>query len=164
MVRSITLDHAALTRMLRAQHAVVSRAGALACGMTGSALRHRLRPGGPWQLLLPGVYLTVTGTMTLHDQHAGPGVRAGPRRGSSLLRAALEEVADSIRSVAEGDFRTLLKRGRLPMPMFNARLYDDAGLIAMVDAWWPQAGLAAEVDSRDWHLSPQHWERTMRRP
>ena len=87
----------------------------------------------------------------------------GPRQGSRLLRAALAEVADGIRSVAEGDFRALLKRGRLPMPMFNARLYGDTGLIAIVDAWWPEAAVAVEVDSREWHLSPQDWERTMRR-
>jgi very-short-patch-repair endonuclease len=36
-------------------------------------------------------------------------------------------------------------------------------LIAMPDAWWPDAGLAVEVDSREWHLSPADWERTMRR-
>lgn len=87
----------------------------------------------------------------------------GPSQGSRMLRAALEEVAEGIRSVAEGDFRTLLKRGRLPMPIFNARLHDDTSLIAIVNAWWPQAGLAVEVDSREWHLSPQDWERTMRR-
>jgi len=31
------------------------------------------------------------------------------------------------------------------------------------DAWWPQAGVAAEVDSRAWHLSPAGWEQTMAR-
>jgi very-short-patch-repair endonuclease len=49
------------------------------------------------------------------------------------------------------------------MPMFNARLYDGGDLLAVVDAWWPEAGVAAEVDSREWHLSPADWERTMRR-
>ena len=52
----------------------------------------------------------------------------GPARGSGLLRAALAEVGDGIRSVAEGDLRTLLRRGRVPMPQFNARLYDRGGL------------------------------------
>jgi hypothetical protein len=268
MARSRTLDQAALARLLRTQHQVVSRDQALACGMTDSTRKYRLRPGGPWQTLLPGVYLTVTGTATTDQRemaallHAGPAgvitghaalrrhritaaspeivdvlvpakvrsgsssfvrichtrrmpevvcvegeirfvatpravadaarelgsfreVRAvvasavqrrhctvsmlarelehGPSRGSRLLRAVLAEVADGIRSVAEGDFRTLLKRGRVPMPMFNAQLHDDTGLVAIVDAWWPRAGVAAEVDSREWHLSPQSWERTMRR-
>ena len=33
----------------------------------------------------------------------------------------------------------------------------------LADAWWPEAGVAAEVDSREWHLSPADWERTLRR-
>jgi very-short-patch-repair endonuclease len=32
-----------------------------------------------------------------------------------------------------------------------------------VDAWWPEASVAVEVDSREWHLLPAHWEETMRR-
>jgi hypothetical protein len=36
-------------------------------------------------------------------------------------------------------------------------------LIAVPDAWWPGERLAAEVDSREWHLSPADWEETMRR-
>ena len=36
-------------------------------------------------------------------------------------------------------------------------------MIAIPDAWWPEAGVAAEVDSREWHLTPADWERTMRR-
>ena len=32
--------------------------------MSPDQFRHRIRPGGPWQRLLPGVYLTVTGTPT----------------------------------------------------------------------------------------------------
>lgn len=49
------------------------------------------------------------------------------------------------------------------MPMFNARLYVGQVLIAVADAWWPEAAVAAEVDSREWHLSPGDWERTLRR-
>jgi len=87
----------------------------------------------------------------------------GPVRGSALFRLALAEIASGIRSTAEGDFRVLLVRAGLPMPMFNARLYCGDVLLAVPDAWWPDAGLAAEVDSREWHLSPEDWERTMRR-
>ncbi|MGH3400713.1 MAG: hypothetical protein ACRDPO_39135, partial [Streptosporangiaceae bacterium] len=29
--------------------------------------------------------------------------------------------------------------------------------------WWPDAGVAVEVDSRQWHLSPAAWEQTMAR-
>jgi very-short-patch-repair endonuclease len=87
----------------------------------------------------------------------------GPIRGSANLRSALAEVAVGVRSAAEGDFRDLLRHARIPEPMFNARLLDGDTLIAIVDCWWDDAGVAAEVDSREWHFSPGDWERTLRR-
>jgi hypothetical protein len=268
VTRSAGTDQAALGRLLRDQEYVISRAEALSCGMTPSQLRHRLRPDGPWQRLLPGVYLTVTGTPTRAQteiaahRYAGPdsvitslaalrrhGVRVpesrvvtvlipGPRvresrkyvrvwpttrmpefaftdgavrfaeaaravadaarelpsfrevravaadavqrrrcridqladelrqapvRQSAWLRRTLAEVADGVRSAAEGDLRSLIRAAGLPPPMFNARLYIGPDLLAVPDAWWPDAGVAAEVESREWHLSPEDWERTMSR-
>jgi very-short-patch-repair endonuclease len=87
----------------------------------------------------------------------------GPVRGSARFRQALAEVADGVRSVAEGDLRTLLRRSRIPAPYFNAKLYVGEVFLAMPDAWWPALGVAIEVDSREWHLSPADWERTLRR-
>ena len=199
------------------RHRVITREQALACGMTDRMLRYRIRAGGPWRKLLPGVYVTVTGIVSTQQRemaallHAGPrsvltglaaarrhGIRTltsstatywchqrpvpralassgcgalgacrrscvdgeiryvlagravadaarsltgardvrglvaqaiqqqrcsiatltseleeGAARGSALLRCALGEVADGIRSVAEGDLRILLKRGRV---------------------------------------------------
>jgi len=264
-----SFDQARLTATLRAQDNVISRQQALACGMTRSTLAHRLRPGGPWQRLLPGVYLTQTGDPNVVQKdmaallHAGSGsvltgaaalrglgltdveparfdvlvpnsrrpqsvsfvtiqrttrmpervVREGRRvytlppralvdtargmtslsevraliagavqrgdcplralvgelpqgrlRNSALLRRVLAEVADGIRSVAEAEFKDLINEARLPAPMFNARLFTAGGtFIATADAWWPEAGVAAEVDSREWHLSPADWERTIGR-
>ena len=237
--------------------------------MTRSTLTHRLRPGGPWQRLLPGVYLAQTGGPSVVQKemaallHAGSGsVLTGPAalrglgitdaeparfdvlvpnsrrpqsmafvtihrttrmpervisegrrlytlppralvdtargmtslrevraliaeavqrrhcplralvgelpqgrvRNSALLRRALAEVAEGIRSVAEAEFKDLINEAKLPAPMFNARLFTAGGaFIATADAWWPEAGVAAEVDSREWHLSPADWERTMSR-
>ena len=261
------LDREALAAVLGKQHKVVSRRQIMTCGMTRDMLNRRSRPEGQWQRLLPGVYLTVTGTPTTDQRdmaallYAGPGavitgpaalrrfglrapradavdvlvtarrrrqstgfvtvhrttrvpslacvrdgiqfalapravadaargltglseVRAvvagavqrrlctlaqliveldgGPVRGSALLREALTEVGEGIRSTAEADLRDLIIRAQLPAPMFNARLYAGGVLIAVADAWWPDAGVAAEVDSREWHLSPQSWEETMR--
>jgi hypothetical protein len=88
----------------------------------------------------------------------------GQMRHSATLRRVLEEVADGIRSVAEAEFRDLITRARLPRPMFNARLLTaDGGFIASPDAWWSREGVAVEIDSREWHLNPAGWERTMRR-
>jgi very-short-patch-repair endonuclease len=268
MSRQAHFDQRRLTDVLRRQYFVIGRDQALACGLTEMALAHRIRAGGPWQRLLPGVYLAWPGTASAEQRemaallHAGPSsvitglaalrrhsfrisapnvisvlvplevrrqsvgfvrvqrstrmppevcvdgevryvlaargaadaarsltsgrdVRAlvaqaiqqqrcsiaqltaeleeGPARGSGLLRAALAEVGDGIRSVAEGDLRTLLRRGRVPMPQFNARLYDRGGLIAVADAWWADVGVVAEVDSREYHYSAEDWQRTMRR-
>jgi len=248
---------------------VVARHQAQAAGLSQNALRHRLRPGGPWRSLLPGVYLAVTGTPTPLQQemaallYAGPGslitgpaalrchhlgtaepdlidvlvpaarqrqdagfvrlhrtgrmperiwdrgpiryvpparavadtargmsslrdvravvasavqrracqvrdlaaeLNAGPKHGSALFRQALADVADGIRSTAEADLKDLLARARIPLPLFNPALYaKDGTFIARPDAWWPELGIAIEVDSREWHLSPEDHEHTLAR-
>jgi very-short-patch-repair endonuclease len=91
-------------------------------------------------------------------------VATGPVRGSALLRQVLAEVADGIRSTAEGDFMDLIKGAQLPMPEFNVRLVAaDGSFIAVADAWWRDAGVVGEVDSRAWHLSPEDHERDLSR-
>jgi hypothetical protein len=86
-----------------------------------------------------------------------------PRPNSALLRQAIAEVCDGVRSVTEAEFRDLILREGLPVPMFNASIFDGKTFIAKPCAWWPEAGVAAEVDSREWHLSPADWERTTSR-
>jgi very-short-patch-repair endonuclease len=51
----------------------------------------------------------------------------------------------------------------MPMPVFNARLYAGTSLIAVADAWWEEAGVVAEVDSRAYHYSAEDWQKTMQR-
>ncbi len=46
--------------------------------MTIGALRHRLRPGGPWQPLLPGVYLAQTGAPGAQQREMAALLLAGP--------------------------------------------------------------------------------------
>jgi hypothetical protein len=87
----------------------------------------------------------------------------GPVPGSARFRRVLEEVTDGVRLSAEADLRTLIKRERLPDPMYNPRLYAGDTFIAVPDAWWPDAGVVVEVESRQWHLSPGDWEQTMAR-
>ena len=90
---------------------------------------------------------------------------AGCSRGSRLSREVLEEVSDGIRSVAEARARELvLSSTRLPAPMWNAQLYDAAGrFVACADAWFDDVGLAWEIDSHEWHLSPAHYDATLDR-
>jgi hypothetical protein len=270
MAPSTRIDRDALARTLNHQLDVITREQAVTVGLTRHALRHRLRFEGPWQGLLPGVYLATTGTPTLIQQemaamlYAGPGsvvtglaavrqhhirgpvtelidvlvpasrrrrdadfvrlhrtthlptrvwqlgplryalparavadavrdltslrdvramvadavqrghcrvpdlsteLTAGPSVGSKLFRQALADVADGIRSAAEGDLKDLLAKSGLPAPLFNASIYDDVDgtFIARPDAWWPDCGVAVEVDSHEWHLSPHDHTRTLER-
>jgi hypothetical protein len=276
MPRSAQFNKQALAALAAKQHGVVTRAQSLQSGMTERVLDYRIRGAGPWQVLLPSVYLThtgrpddeardlaallyagpqsvLTGAAALHRHGlSGPGttgsaagcagavdvlvplsirradtgfvrlhrtgrlpegfcvagearfvfppravadavrpmtdlndVRAvvaeavqrgrcsiqqlaeelarGPVWGSARLRHVLAEVAEGIRSAAEGDLRDLIVRARLSMPLFNPRLFVGAQFLAMPDSWWPELGVAAEADSRAWHFSPRDWEQTMAR-
>jgi very-short-patch-repair endonuclease len=87
----------------------------------------------------------------------------GPMRGSALLRRALAEVSAGARSAAEADLLTLIRQARLPEPLYNPGLFVGRDFLASPDAWWPEFGVAAEVDSKAWHLSPADWERTLAR-
>ena len=82
----------------------------------------------------------------------GPGYPHGPGRDR-----------DGVRSVAEADLRTLIAGEGLPVPLYNPRLFAGATFIATPDAWWPEACVACEVESREWHLLPADWERTLAR-
>ena len=268
MPRTAQFDRQTLAALTAKQHGVIARAQALDCGMTDRALRHRGRAEGPWQVVLPGVYLTHNGTPDDEQRElaallfagaqsvlTGPAalrrhglsayrrdtvdvlvpwamrrvdagfarlhrtarlpetvctsgaarfvlparavadtargmtklsdvravvaeavqrgrcrvallaeeLDAGPVPGSALFRRALAEVADGIRSAAEGDLRDLIVWARLPMPMFNPRLIVAGQFLAKPDCWWPESGVAAEADSRAWHLSPRDWEYTQAR-
>ncbi len=91
-------------------------------------------------------------------------LRTGGTPNGALLRKVIAEVTAGVRSAPEAELRDLIVRARLPVPLFNPRLYLPNGtFIASPDAWWPDAGVAIEVDSRQWHLAPDDWERTMAR-
>jgi hypothetical protein len=268
MAPSAELDRDSLVRTLDRQLDVITRRQAQAVGLTKHALQHRLRVGGPWQSLLPGVYLAATGTPTQVQQemaallYAGPAsvitgptalshhrirgpaaeqidvlmpasrrrrdaqfvrlhrttrlperiwrfgplryalparavadaardldslrdvravvadavqrrsceimqlheeLKAGPHVGSALLREALSDVADGIRSAAEGDLKDLLVKSGLPLPLFNPMVYAANTFVARPDAWWPEFGIGIEVDSREWHTSPEDHASTLAR-
>jgi hypothetical protein len=72
-------DKTGLDRILAKQELVVSQSQVLPCGMTRKALGHRIRPGGPWQELLPRTYLAVTGSPTLTQKEIAVALYAGPQ-------------------------------------------------------------------------------------
>jgi hypothetical protein len=262
-----------LQQLIRRQDSVVSRAQVMRAGLSRHAIGYRLRDGGPWRPLLPGVYLTLAGAPTQAQREtaailyggpravitgaaalrfyefrlipgqagtvvdlliparaqrtstgcvrvhrtshmpslwvAGPSARryapparavvdtarwltdlrevralvgdavqnrhcaiaqladelgAAGRPKSALLRQVIAEVTDGVRSAPEAELRDLIIKARMPLPLFNPRLYlPNGNFIACPDAWWPEAGVAIEVDSREWHMAPGDWERTMTR-
>lgn len=90
---------------------------------------------------------------------------AGSGRGSALPRAVLKEVAAGVRSVAEAKARELfLSSPLLRGAIWNPRLHDAAGhFVAMPDAWLDDVGMAWEIDSYEWHLSPADYDATLDR-
>lgn len=262
-------DSARLERVVREQFGLVGRDQALGCGVSRSAVSYLLRKDGPWRKIMPGVYATVTGSITPDQRamaallHAGPrsmitgavavrrhhlrcsglnevdvlvprGVRVqstafvriirtsrmpesfystgqirfvgparavadaargmaslsdvravvaeaihrgrcdlasliseldeGPSTGSRALRIAIAEVGKGIRSAAESNLKELIDASDLEEPLYNPTLFAaDGTFLGIADAWWQRAGVVAEVDSRQYHLSPEDYERTTMR-
>lgn len=91
-------------------------------------------------------------------------LEAGSCRGTALPRAALQIVEMGARSTAEGDAIRLSAGAGLPQPQWNPSLRTRSGLILPTpDGWFDDVGLAWEIDSLDYHLSPQDYDRTLRR-
>jgi len=85
----------------------------------------------------------------------------GSSRDSVHLRAALAEVRDGIRSVAEARFRRRVQQSDLPPPQYNVFLRAADGTdIGEADAWWADAGVSAEIDSQEYHFYRDGWLRT----
>jgi hypothetical protein len=96
MPRTPTFDRKALVVLLERQHQVISRVQALECGMSRPVVRYRCREAGPWRALLPGVYLTHTGSATDEQRDMAALLYAGPR--STQIRTREHEVASNIRA------------------------------------------------------------------
>src|SRR6185437_8433581 len=67
-----------LADLLEKQLAVVSRGQLLKLGMSDRAMQYRLRRGGPWQMLLPGVYLAASGIPSVSQKELAAMLYAGP--------------------------------------------------------------------------------------
>jgi len=88
----------------------------------------------------------------------------GPSAGSRYLGMALAEVSDGARSNAEIRLHKLIDRSELEKPLYNASLYTRDGIfIAKADAWWQRAGVAGEVDSRQYHFTAADYRDTQAR-
>jgi hypothetical protein len=97
MRRATGIDFEWLERTLMRQHYVIARRQALESGMTEAVLKHRIRPGGPWQKLIPGVYLAVTGPVTTDQREMAALLHAGRR---SVITGAVAVRRNGIRAPA----------------------------------------------------------------
>ncbi|GAA4868415.1 hypothetical protein [Actinomycetospora straminea] len=90
---------------------------------------------------------------------------AGSQRGSALPRRVLrDELGAGVRSVAEAWARELHAESELPRVLWNPRLYDPSGtFIAQADGFFPDVGLAWEIDSVQHHFLLPDWDKTLRR-
>lgn len=89
---------------------------------------------------------------------------AGTHR-TRLLRVALKEVDQGARSAPEAELAKELSRSKiLPPVQWNVPLVrEDGSPLPTPDGWIDETGIALEVDSREYHLGPQGWQRTLRR-
>jgi hypothetical protein len=88
----------------------------------------------------------------------------GPSAGRRWYRMALAEVSEGIRSAAEAQLKNLIDRSDLERPVYNADLYTLDGIfLGRPDAWFESAGVAGEVDSREYHMGAKDYEETTRR-
>jgi len=89
MPRTAHFDRQRLAALAARQHGLISRTQALDCGMTARVVDYRVRGGGPWQTLLPGVYLTHAGRSADEQREMAALLYAGPHSvltGASALR------------------------------------------------------------------------------
>jgi Transcriptional regulator, AbiEi antitoxin len=150
--RTLTMDqaerHAALYRVTSPARAVVDACRAL------TELRH----------------VRAVVAEAVHNGHASPNaldeeIRRAARSRTALVRRALTEIFDGVRSAPEAELRDLTGRSKvLPRILWNPQLTTVEGTpLPTPDGWLPDVGLALEVDSAEHHASPDDWRRTLGR-
>ncbi|MER5732327.1 hypothetical protein ABT084_29020 [Streptomyces sp. NPDC002138] len=97
-----------------------------------------------------------------HDLHGE--LRASRTLGRPAVRGAAAELVAGVRSIAEARARDTLSATDLPTPLWNARLYTpDGAFLASPDAYWPDEGVALEIDSAEYHYTRDSWHATLLR-
>ncbi len=92
----------------------------------------------------------------------------GSGRGTRLVRIALREIDDGVRSAVEawarGIAMEMAETEGFPAVEWNVAVYDSAGrFVCRPDGWIDEVALAWEIESVAYHLSPEHQERSYRR-
>ncbi|MER5761629.1 hypothetical protein [Streptomyces sp. NPDC002082] len=99
-----------------------------------------------------------------HPQDLHTELRAARLLTRPAIRAAAAELLAGVRSVAEAQARDVLSATDLPTPLWNARLHTpDGTFLASPDAYWPDEGVALEIDSAEYHYTRDSWHATLHR-
>ncbi|THA37167.1 hypothetical protein [Streptomyces sp. A1547] len=99
-----------------------------------------------------------------HPQDLHAELRAARLLTRPAIRAAASELVAGVRSIAEALARDTLTATDLPTPLWNARLYTpDGSFLASPDAYWPDEGVALEIDSAEYHYTRDAWHATLLR-
>ena len=81
------------------------------------------------------------------------------RRGIVAVRDLLPFADPLAESPMESEARLVFLDGGLPTPALQHEIIDRYGQLWRVDFAWPEAMLAAEYDSMQWHANPEAWKR-----
>ena len=76
------------------------------------------------------------------------------RRGIVKVRELVEYADGRAESAMESETRLVFIDGGLPLPELQYEIVDKCGKLWRVDFAWPDAMLAAEYDSVEWHANP----------
>ncbi|MGW6692601.1 hypothetical protein ACWF62_02340 [Rhodococcus sp. NPDC054953] len=88
----------------------------------------------------------------------------GSVRGSALPRIVVEEMDANVHSVPEAVARKIWQSTGLPEMVFNRPIRTSNGVfLAQPDGWIDSVGLAWEIDSVDWHATPELYAATVER-
>lgn len=89
--------------------------------------------------------------------------RPGP--GAGHFRRVVDDLADGVRSPAEGDLHDALmpaaRAHRLPSYLLNPDVFLDGVLLGSPDAWFVGLGFGHEQDSREWHGAEHELDATL---
>lgn len=97
-------------------------------------------------------FCTPFGLQTAVEEQRG-------RRGIVAVRELLALADPRAESPMESEARLVFHDGGVPAPELQFEIVDLYGELWRVDFAWPEARIAAEYDSKEWHANPDRWKR-----
>lgn len=89
---------------------------------------------------------------------------AGSRRHTAMPRRVLRGLSDGVRSAAELAARRLWPATGLPDPWWNVHIHEaDGTFVGVADCWLDDVAMVWEIESTEWHMSPEDHDRTVER-